>query len=68
MCPANYRPITVPSNLLRLLTVRLSNLMTTVVEENNLLGPEQFGFRRGRSTTDATLVLTSLIQKAKAKK
>ena len=65
MYPVNYRPITVPSNLLRLITVRLSNLMTSLVELNNLLGPEQFGFRRGRSTTDATLVLTSLIQKAR---
>ena len=68
MNPTNYRPITIPSNLLRLITVRLSRIMSSLVEENELLGPEQFGFRRGRSTTDATLVLTSLIQKAKAKK
>ena len=66
--PVNYRPITVPSNLLRLLTVRMCNQMTKIVEENGMLGPEQFGFRKGRSTTDAAFVLTTLMQKAKKKR
>ena len=63
--PINYRPITVPSNLLRLITVRMCKLMTKIVEEEGILGPEQFGFRKGRSTTDAAFVLTTLMQKAK---
>ena len=63
--PQNYRPITIPSNILRLVTVRMCGLMTTVAEENNLLGPEQFGFRRGRSTIDAAFVLTTLMRNAK---
>ena len=62
-----YRPITIPSNLLRLVTVRMCKFMTAVAEANNLLGPEQFGFRRGRSTVDALFVLSTLLQKAKAK-
>ena len=62
-----YRPITIPSNLLRLITVRMCLKMTAVAESNNLLGQEQFGFRKGRSTLDAVLVLSSLIQKAKRK-
>ena len=41
--------------------------MTNIVENNCLLGPEQYGFRRGRSTIDAVMVLTALLQKAKRK-
>ena len=41
--------------------------MSGVVEKNGLLGPEQFGFRRGRSTIDASFVLMSLFMKAKRK-
>ena len=67
MQPSQYRPITIPSNLLRLLTVRMSKRMTDVAESNGMLGPEQFGFRRGRSTVDAVFVLSTLLQKAKAK-
>ena len=57
---SQYRPITIPSNLLRLVTVRMSSNMMETAEANSLLGPEQFGFRRGKSTLDA-------IQKAKGK-
>ena len=65
--PCQYRPITIPSNLLRLITVRMCGLMTSAAEDNDLLGDEQFGFRKGRSTIDAAFVLTTLIKKAKAK-
>jgi hypothetical protein len=41
--------------------------MTEVAEANNIIGPEQFGFRRGRSTIDAVFVLSTLLRKAKAK-
>ena len=67
MDPAQYRPICVPSNLLRLLTVRMCGLMTAIIEDNELLGPEQFGFRQGRSTLDAILVLSTLMRKSKLK-
>ena len=62
-----YRPITVPSNILRLITGRMCRKMTAVAEENGMLGPEQFGFRKGRSTLDAIFLLTSLLRKAKSK-
>ena len=65
--PVNYRPITIPSNILRLVTVRMCKKMTDIVEEHKLLGEEQFGFRRKGSTIDAAFVLTSLLQKAKRK-
>ena len=67
LSPANYRPITVLSNLLRLLTVRMCETMTTICEENQMLGQEQFGFLRKRSTLDAVFVLSSLLKKAKLK-
>ena len=41
--------------------------MTSIAEENAMLGPEQFGFRKGRSTADAAFLLTTLLTKAKAK-
>ena len=67
MQPSMYRPITVPSNILRLITVRMCKRMTKIVEEKGMLGPEQFGFRKGRNTLDAVFVLTTLLNKAKAK-
>ena len=54
-----------PSNILRLLTVRMCKQMTDVVEEFKMLGPEQYGFRKGRSTQDAVFVLSTLIKNAK---
>ena len=62
-----YRPITIPSNILRLITVRMCARMTEAAEAAGLLGPEQFGFRKGRSTVDAVFVLTTLLSKAKSK-
>ena len=67
MNPVQYRPITVPSNFLRLITLRMNDIMTDIVERNNILGPEQFGFRRNRSTIDAVFVLSTLLRKAKSK-
>ena len=41
--------------------------MTDIVEKYGILGDEQFGFRRKRSTLDAIFVLSRLLQKAKKK-
>ena len=68
MDPSNYRPLTVPSNFLRVLTLRLCDKITKIVEEKKLLGKEQFGFRKGRSTADAVFILSTMFQKAKAKR
>ena len=46
----------------------MCTLMTNIVEEEKILGPEQFGFRKGRSTTDAAFVLQTLIKKAQKKR
>ena len=68
MNPVNYRPITVPSNLLRILTVRICKIMTSIVEDQKLLGEEQYGFRRERSTLDAVFILSTMMQKCKIKR
>ena len=41
--------------------------MTEIAEREGMVGQEQFGFRKGRSTLDAVFVLTTLLSKAKAK-
>ena len=62
-----YRPITVPSNLLRLVTLRMCKKMSDISESHGIIGPHQFGFRKNRSTVDAVFVLSTLLKKAKAK-
>ena len=42
--------------------------MTKIIEEKKLLGEEQFGFRKARSTVDAVFTLSTMFQKAKAKR
>ena len=39
--------------------------MTDVVEEHQMLGKEQFGFRRGKLTRDALFVLSTILKNAK---
>ena len=46
----------------------MCEIMTNLSEQNNILGQEQFGFRRKRSTVDAVFVLSTLIKKAKLKR
>ena len=67
MLCSQYRPITIPSNILRIITVRMSQKMSKIVEENDLLPPDQFGFRKGKSTADAIYILSTLLRKAKGK-
>ena len=41
--------------------------MTDVAEKEGMIGQEQFGFRKDRSTIDAVFVLTTLLSKARSK-
>ena len=59
----NYRGITLVSCLSKLFTGILNKRIIDWAEENNVISDSQFGFRRGRSTTDAIFLLQSLIQK-----
>ena len=64
--PLNYRPITISSVLLKVLTRLLNMRLMNLVEEKSLLSDKQFGFRKERSTQDAILVVATAIEKAKA--
>ena len=46
----------------------MCRIMTNIIEEDKLLGEEQFGFRKKRSTIDAVFTLSTVFQKAKAKR
>ena len=49
----NYRSITLLSCMSKLFTAILNKRIKKVIEDNNVLSDAQFGFRSGRSTTDA---------------
>ena len=51
-CLSNYRGITILSCLSKLFSNLLNNRLTRFVDENQLIGPEQAGFRPGFSTID----------------
>ena len=66
--PANYRPITISSVMMKVLTRLLNIRLEEVVEENNFLSEKQFGFRKKYSTADAILVTSAAIDKARMDK
>ena len=66
--PANYRPITISSVMMKVLTRLLNIRLEEVVEENNFLSDKQFGFRKKYSTADAVLVTSAAIDKARMDK
>ena len=59
--PNNYRGITVLTCLGKLFSIFLNSRLTRFVENNQIIGPEQAGFRSGSSTTDHMFALKSLI-------
>lgn len=58
---SNYRPISLLPTLSKILEKIINNQLITYMEKYQLLSPNQFGFRRGKSTTDAVEKLTDLI-------
>ncbi len=63
----NYRGIAITSNIGKVYARLWANRLTTVAEEQNWLGEAQGGFRKGRSTVDQLFILTSMMEKARAK-
>ena len=59
--PNNFRGITLLSCLGKLFTSILNKRLTTYLEDNDLLGEEQAGFRNGHSTLDHIFALHSII-------
>ena len=63
--PGNYRPISlleVPAKLFeKLINIRLTNYLET----NELYSARQMGFRKGRSTQEAIMLISSMITAAR---
>ena len=63
----NYRGIAITSNVGKVFTKILANRLQEDVEERDLLGQTQFGFRKNRNTSDAIFILTQLLEIYKKK-
>ena len=68
MDPNNYRPITLLSCMGKLFTAVLNERLTQFLEDNDLLKPNQAGFRNYYATTDHIFALYSLIELLKHEK
>ena len=60
----NYRGIAIGSNIAKLGSRLVTERLKNIVEESNMLGEIQCGFREGRSTTDNLLILREVIEGA----
>lgn len=58
--PNNYRGISLMNNMAKLFT----GVILDIVNQHYTSRQEQFGFRRGRSTTDAIFIMRQIIEKA----
>jgi len=60
--PANFRPITVQNVLCRTLWTIISARMTMIIEENNCLPSQQYGFRPHVHIKNATSILAIIAE------
>lgn len=58
---SNYRPISVLPALSKIVEKLMNSRLINYMNNFNILSSSQFGFRRGRSTEDAVIGLSSLI-------
>ena len=66
--PNNYRGITILSCFGKLFTSILNSRITSYIEQSNVLGQEQAGFRKGYSTVDHLFTLYGIIDILLSKK
>lgn len=59
--PGDYRPISLLSSLSKLAEHIITDRLATFVDENNIIIPEQFGFRHKHSTTHQLLRMAEYI-------
>lgn len=64
--PKSYRPIALTSTMGKLFEKIINARLRNHLENNNILNPNQCGFRAGRSTTDQLLKCTQSIQEKSA--
>jgi hypothetical protein len=60
----NYRPISLLTTFSKVLEKIIYNSLNHHMQTNNLLVPEQFGFRKSMSTEDAAFKLTDNVLKS----
>jgi len=65
---ANYRPITLISCMSKLLTKILAKRLAAAVDIEDIVGPEQNGFRASRSCADNIFILNTILEINKSKK
>ncbi len=63
----NYRGINIASNVGKLFTRVITGRLEKDVEQRELLGDIQFGFRKDKRTTDALFILSQIIERQKRK-
>ena len=66
--PSAYRPISLTSNVSKLLEKVINFYLTKHLEENNIICNSQYGFRKGKSVTDAINRIMELIPPHSSKK
>ncbi|MGL5733123.1 MAG: RNA-directed DNA polymerase, partial [Metamycoplasmataceae bacterium] len=65
---SNYRPISLTSNLCKVMERMIISRLNYVIEKKNLICSYQSGFRKGRNTMDSIVCLESEIRKAMVNK
>ena len=61
--PKNYRPISITHTISKIFEKIIFEQLTEYFTSNSLLSDFQFGFRKGRSTSDALICLTEKLYK-----
>jgi hypothetical protein len=61
---SNYRPISLLTTFSKVIEKVMYNRLSHYLQTNNILVPEQFGFRKGISTEDADFKLTESVLKS----
>jgi hypothetical protein len=64
----NNRPISLLSTSSKVLEKVMHNRLNHYLQNNNILVPEEFGFRKGMSTEDATFKLADSVSKSRNEK
>ena len=66
--PQSYRPISLTSAICKVMEAMIASRLITFINERELLGKTQSGFRKNRSTIDQILRLTSAIKTARLRR
>ena len=65
---SNYRPISLIPTLSKVLEILMYNRLNQHLNSNNIIVPEQYGFRKGKNIENAIFSLTNTIANALDKK